>query len=140
MMLLGDASVLTVVGETDLYTAPLFRRDLDETMDVTPGDVIVDHGPRARRLHGAGDHDGRREPHDDPAARARPGRHAVRSAPEGSRAPRELGTCIPQGPHHELCRRSTNPSCLVAGFVATPSGDHPKSHQPARKTRVAGAS
>ncbi len=40
--LLGDVGVLTVTGETDLYTAPQFRRDLDEAMGVTPGDVIVD--------------------------------------------------------------------------------------------------
>jgi len=40
--LLGDVGVLTVVGETDLYTAPRFRRDLDEAMEVTPGDVILD--------------------------------------------------------------------------------------------------
>ncbi len=40
--LLGDVGVLTVVGETDLYTAPQFRRDLDETLGATPGDVILD--------------------------------------------------------------------------------------------------
>jgi anti-sigma B factor antagonist len=40
--LLGDVGVLTVAGETDLYTAPQFRRDLDEAMGVTPGDVILD--------------------------------------------------------------------------------------------------
>lgn len=40
--LLGDVGVLTVTGETDLYTAPQFRRDLDEAMGVTPGDVILD--------------------------------------------------------------------------------------------------
>lgn len=40
--LLGDVGVLTVVGETDLHTAPLFRRDLDEAMEVAPGDVILD--------------------------------------------------------------------------------------------------
>ena len=40
--LLGDVGVLTVVGETDLYTAPRFRRDLDEAMRVTQGDVVLD--------------------------------------------------------------------------------------------------
>lgn len=40
--LLGDVGVLKVVGETDLCTAPLFRRDLDEAMEVTPGDVVLD--------------------------------------------------------------------------------------------------
>ena len=40
--LLGDVGVLTVAGETDLYTAPRLRRDLDEAMGVTPGDVILD--------------------------------------------------------------------------------------------------
>jgi len=40
--LLGDVGVLTVTGETDLYTATQFRRDLDEAMGVTPGDVILD--------------------------------------------------------------------------------------------------
>ena len=40
--LLGDVGVLTVVGETDLYTAPRFRRDLDEAMEATQGDVVLD--------------------------------------------------------------------------------------------------
>ena len=40
--LLGDVGVLTVVGETGLSSAPQFRRDLDEAMEVTPGDVILD--------------------------------------------------------------------------------------------------
>lgn len=40
--LLGDVGVLTVTGETDLYTAPQFRRDLDEVIGVTTGDVVLD--------------------------------------------------------------------------------------------------
>lgn len=40
--LLGDVAVLVVTGETDLATAPMFRRDLDEVMEVTPGDVVLD--------------------------------------------------------------------------------------------------
>jgi anti-sigma B factor antagonist len=40
--LLGDLVVLTVTGETDLATAPQFRRDLDEAMEVTSGDLILD--------------------------------------------------------------------------------------------------
>lgn len=40
--LLGDVGVLTVVGETDLHTAPRFRRDLDEVMELTPGDLVLD--------------------------------------------------------------------------------------------------
>lgn len=39
--LLGDVGVLTVVGETDLYTAPKLRRDLDEAMEAT-GDLVLD--------------------------------------------------------------------------------------------------
>ena len=34
--------MLTVVGETDMHTAPQFRRDLDEAMEVAPGDLILD--------------------------------------------------------------------------------------------------
>ncbi len=40
--LLGEVSVLTVVGETDLYTAPRFRGDLDEAMAGTSADVVLD--------------------------------------------------------------------------------------------------
>lgn len=40
--LLGDVVVLTVTGETDLATAPHLRRDLDEAMEVTPGDLVLD--------------------------------------------------------------------------------------------------
>jgi anti-sigma B factor antagonist len=40
--LLGDVGVLTVTGETDLSTAPQFRRDLDEAMALTAGDVVLD--------------------------------------------------------------------------------------------------
>ena len=40
--LLGDVGVLMVAGETDLASAPQFRRDLDEVMAVTPGDVVLD--------------------------------------------------------------------------------------------------
>jgi anti-anti-sigma factor len=40
--LLGDVGVLMVTGETDLASAPQFRRDLDEVMAVTPGDVVLD--------------------------------------------------------------------------------------------------
>ena len=40
--LLGDVAVLAVAGETNLSTAPQFRRDLDQAMKVTAGDVILD--------------------------------------------------------------------------------------------------
>lgn len=40
--LLGDVGVLTVTGETDLATAPQFRRDLDEAMEFTSGDLVLD--------------------------------------------------------------------------------------------------
>jgi anti-sigma B factor antagonist len=40
--LLGDLCMLTVTGETDLFTAPKLRRDLDEAMRVTPGDLVLD--------------------------------------------------------------------------------------------------
>lgn len=40
--LLGDVGVLVVTGETDLASAPKLRRDLDEVMGVTPGDVVLD--------------------------------------------------------------------------------------------------
>ncbi len=40
--LLDDVGVLTVVGETDMHTAPQFRRDLDEAMEVAAGDLILD--------------------------------------------------------------------------------------------------
>ena len=40
--LLGDVGVLAVTGETDLASAPKLRRDLDEVMEVTPGDVVLD--------------------------------------------------------------------------------------------------
>ncbi len=40
--LLGDVGVLVVNGETDLHTAPRFRHDLDETMNVVSGDIIID--------------------------------------------------------------------------------------------------
>jgi anti-sigma B factor antagonist len=40
--LLGDVGVLSVAGETDLASAPQFRRDLDEVMEVAPGDVVLD--------------------------------------------------------------------------------------------------
>ena len=38
----GDVCVLSVSGETDMYTAPRFKRDLDEAMAVVPGDVVLD--------------------------------------------------------------------------------------------------
>jgi anti-anti-sigma regulatory factor len=37
-----DVCVLTVGGEADLCTAPRSRRDLEEAMAVTPGDVVLD--------------------------------------------------------------------------------------------------
>lgn len=38
----GDVVVLAVSGETDLATAPGLRRDLDEAMEATSGDVVLD--------------------------------------------------------------------------------------------------
>jgi len=40
--LFGDVGVLVVSGETDLHTAPQFRRDVDEAMGATAGDVVLD--------------------------------------------------------------------------------------------------
>lgn len=40
--LLGDVGVLTVTGETDLSTALQFRQDLDQVMEATSGDVVLD--------------------------------------------------------------------------------------------------
>jgi anti-sigma B factor antagonist len=40
--LYGSAGVLTVSGETDLATARQFKSDLDETMAMTHGDVVLD--------------------------------------------------------------------------------------------------
>jgi anti-sigma B factor antagonist len=42
MELLGDVGVLAVMGETDLASAPQLRRDLDEIMEASPGDVVLD--------------------------------------------------------------------------------------------------
>jgi anti-sigma B factor antagonist len=38
----GSVAVLTVSGETDLYTARSFKRDVDEALDLAPGDVVLD--------------------------------------------------------------------------------------------------
>jgi anti-sigma B factor antagonist len=38
----GDVGVLAVSGETDLFTAPQLRRDLDEAIEATDGDVVLD--------------------------------------------------------------------------------------------------
>lgn len=34
--------ILAVSGETDLYTAPQFKRDVDEVMSLTSGGVVLD--------------------------------------------------------------------------------------------------
>jgi anti-sigma B factor antagonist len=38
----GDVVVLSVSGETDLATAPELRSDLDEAIEATSGDVVLD--------------------------------------------------------------------------------------------------
>jgi anti-sigma B factor antagonist len=42
MELVGGVGVVAVSGETDLYTAARFRRDIDEAAALTSGDVILD--------------------------------------------------------------------------------------------------
>jgi anti-sigma B factor antagonist len=39
---IGQAGVVAVSGEMDLHTAPQFKRDLDEAIALTSGDVILD--------------------------------------------------------------------------------------------------
>ena len=38
----GEAGVVAVSGEMDLYTAPQFRRDIDEAIALTSSDLILD--------------------------------------------------------------------------------------------------
>lgn len=42
MEMYGHTGVLTVSGETDLFTARHFKRDLDAAMDFVPGDLVLD--------------------------------------------------------------------------------------------------
>jgi anti-sigma B factor antagonist len=39
---IGEAGLVAVSGNLDLYTAPQFRRDLDEAIVLAPGDLILD--------------------------------------------------------------------------------------------------
>ncbi len=39
---IGDAGVVAVTGEMDLFTSTQFRRDIDEAITLTSGDLVLD--------------------------------------------------------------------------------------------------
>ncbi len=39
---IGDAGVVAVTGEMDLFTASQFRQDIDEAITLTSGDLVLD--------------------------------------------------------------------------------------------------
>ncbi len=42
MEIFGDIGILAIAGETDLYTASQFKRDLEEAMLLAKGDLVLD--------------------------------------------------------------------------------------------------